>query len=129
MSNKAFFIMRLHEHIQYLKKIEATLAGKEDFQGSSHYDCKLGQWLYGTGIQEVADLQNKQAQQIFNSLFEPHERFHQVTKQLLEKQSALDKPSIQLAITEMHKLSQILSQQLLALDALAMAKERNEKPL
>jgi hypothetical protein len=118
--------MRLNEHIQYVRKIEATLAGKGNFQGSSHYDCKLGQWLYGTGIQEVAALQNKQAQQVFNNLFEPHERFHLVTQQLLEKQSTLDKPSIQLAITEMHKLSQILSQQLLALDALAIAKEKNE---
>ena len=128
MANKAFFIMRLNEHIQYLKKIEATLAGKGNFQGSSHYDCQLGQWLYGTGIQEVAALQNEQAQQIFNSLFEPHERFHLVTQQLLEKQSIPDNPSIQLAITEMHKLSQILSQQLLALDVVAMAKEKNEKP-
>lgn len=126
MSNKAFFLMRLNEHIQYLKKIEATLAGKENFQGSSHHDCQLGQWLYGTGIQEVAALQNKQAQQIFNSLFEPHERFHLVTQQLLEQQSTLDKSSIQLAMTEMHKLSQILSQQLLSLDALAMVKEKNQ---
>ena len=126
MPDKAFFLIRLTEHLQYLKKIEATLAGKEDFQGGSHYDCQLGQWLYGVGSQEVAALQDEQAQQIFNSLFEPHERFHQVTKQLLEKQSAVDATATQLAVTEMHKLSQILSQKLLALDAVAMTKTRHD---
>ena len=122
MPDKAFFLMRLNEHIQYLKKIEATLEGKEDFQGSSHYDCQLGQWLYGAGSQEVTALQDEQALQVFNSLFEPHERFHQVTKQLLEQKSAATETATQLAMTEMHRLSQVLSQKLLALDAVAMAK-------
>lgn len=124
MPDKAFFLIRLNEHIQYLKKIEATLKGKEDFQGSSHYDCQLGQWLYGVGSQEVAALQNEQAQQIFNSLFEPHERFHSVTKQLLEQKSAINEAATQSAMTEMHKLSQTLSQKLLELDAIAMAPNR-----
>ena len=126
MPNKAFFLIRLNEHLQYLKKIEATLAGKENFQSSSHYDCQLGQWLYGIGSQEVAALQDEQAQQVFNSLFEPHERFHQVTQQLLENQSTVDKTTVQLAMTEMHKLSQILSQKLLTLDAVAMVKTRHD---
>jgi hypothetical protein len=126
MPDKAFFLMRLNEHIQYLKKIEATLEGKEDFQGSSHYDCQLGQWLYGAGSQEVTALQDEQALQVFNSLLEPHERFHRVTKQLLEQKSAVNETTTQLAMTEMHKLSQILSQKLLALDALAMAKISND---
>ena len=122
MPDKVFFLIHLKEHIQYLNKIEAALEGKADFQGSSHYDCQLGQWLYGIGSQEVTALQDEQALQVFNSLFEPHERFHQVTKQLLDKKLAVTETATQLAMTEMHRLSQVLSQKLLALDAVAMAK-------
>jgi hypothetical protein len=124
MPDKAFFLIRLNEHIQYLKKVEATLEGKGNFQGSSHHDCQLGKWLYGVGSQEVAALQNERAQQIFNSLFEPHERFHSVTKQLLEQKFATNEAATQSAITEMHKLSQTLSQKLLELDAIAMVPNR-----
>ncbi|RKZ38253.1 MAG: hypothetical protein DRQ49_00505 [Gammaproteobacteria bacterium] len=117
MPSKAFFLMRLNDHIQYLKKIEATLEGKGDFYGTHHHECKLGQWLYGEGANEVATLeQSREAQKIFDSLFEPHEQFHTVSKKALEK--ACPEKNAKIAITEMYKLSQILTQKLLALDTL-----------
>jgi hypothetical protein len=118
MSTKVFFLMRLNDHIQYMKKIEATLAGVGNFPGTNHHDCKLGQWLYGEGANEVAGLQNSYAQEIFDSLFEPHERFHTISKQALEKKQAGDEIGTQIAMTEMYKLSQLITQKLLELDTL-----------
>lgn len=119
MPTKAFFLMRLNDHVQYLKNIEATLVDKGDFQGTNHHDCKLGQWLYGDGAEEVAALSNSKAQEVFDSLFEPHERFHTISKQALEKKQAGDEPAAQAAMTEMHKLSHIIAHKLLELDTLA----------
>jgi hypothetical protein len=116
----AFFLMRINDHIQYMNKIEATLAGKDDFKGTDHHDCKLGKWLYNEGVKEVAELQNSNAQEIFESLFEPHERFHQISKEVLEKKPATDDDeNYQTALTEMCQLSQTITQKLLDLDALA----------
>jgi hypothetical protein len=117
-----FFLMRLNDHVQYLKKIEATLTGTGDFQGSDHHDCKLGQWLYGDGPNEVAALQNAKAQKIFDSLFEPHEHFHNVSKQALEKKQGGDEHAAQTAMTEMYKISHTLTKKLLELDSLTKGK-------
>ncbi len=116
----AFFLMRLNDHIQYLKKIEATLAGTEDFQGTEHHQCKLGLWLYGDGGNEVLALQNPKAKEIFESLFEPHESFHNASHQALENKQAGDEEGAKLAITEMYKLSQNLTQKLLELDGIGI---------
>jgi len=117
---KAFFLMRLNDHIQYLKNIEATLNGEGTFQGNHHRDCKLGQWLYGEGQNEVATLADSQkAQAIFQSLLEPHERFHEISQLALEKKQNGDIQGAQTIITEMHILSHTIAQKLLELDALA----------
>jgi len=118
MPTKAFFLMRLNDHIQYLKKIEATLAGENNFQGTNHQDCKLGEWLYGEGADEVSSLDSHKAQEIFDSLFEPHECFHTISQQALEKQQLGDKIGIQTTMTEMYRLSHIITQKLLELDTL-----------
>ncbi|MCK5522053.1 MAG: CZB domain-containing protein [Thiomargarita sp.] len=119
MSTKAFFLMRLNEHVQYLKNIEATLEGKGNFQAIHHSECQLGQWLYGDGANEIASLQQSStAKNIFDSLFEPHEQFHLASKQALEKKQAGDEQTAKTAMTEMYKLSHIITQKLLALDAL-----------
>lgn len=60
-TSKAFFLLRLNDHIQYLKKIDATLAGTNNFEGTDCHDCKLGKWLYGVGVQEVEVMQNAKA--------------------------------------------------------------------
>jgi hypothetical protein len=122
MPNKVFFLRRLNDHIQYLTKIEATMRGKCDFQGTNHHDCKLGQWLYGDGVNELSTLHNNQAQTIFEALFEPHEQFHTISKQALTKQHAGDELGAKNALTNMYKLSHVLTQKLLQLDKLAQNK-------
>jgi Chemoreceptor zinc-binding domain len=119
MPAKAFFLMRLNDHIQYLKEIEATLSGEGNFQGTSHRHCKLGKWLYGEGPAEIAALNNNQVKDIFDSLLEPHERFHNISKQALEKKQGGDDQGAQAVITEMHVLSHIIAQKLLELDTLS----------
>lgn len=117
---KAFFIKRLNDHIQYLKKINATLSGEGSFQGTQHTECKLGLWLYGEGKTEVELLKSNKAQAIFDSIFEPHERFHQVSKHALDCKNRGDNTSAQAAMTEMHVLSNIISQKLLELDDISL---------
>lgn len=117
---KAFFIKRLNDHIQYLKKINATLSGEGSFQGTKHTECKLGQWLYGEGKVEVDSLNNSKAQAVFASIFDPHERFHQVSKYALECKSRGDDTGAQAAVTEMHVLSNVISQKLLELDDISL---------
>ncbi len=117
---KAFFIRRLNDHIQYMKKINATLSGEGDFYGTKHTECKLGQWLYGDGVKEVEALNSDRAKTIFKSIFEPHERFHNVSKRALECKSSNDEEGMQSAVTEMHVLSNTISQKLLELDDIAL---------
>jgi len=50
MVGKAFFLQRLNDHVVYLKKVQRTLDGTEDFQVTDCHDCKLGKWLYGEGV-------------------------------------------------------------------------------
>lgn len=113
---KAFFIMRLNDHIQYLKKIDAALNGQSDFQGTNHHDCKLGKWLYGVGPEEVAALKHQQAKEVFDSLFEPHERFHAIGKDALFKKQAGDAEGAKAALTALYTLSSTLTKKLLELD-------------
>jgi len=119
MPNTAFFMLRLNDHVQYLKKIDAALNDKNDFKGTDHHDCKLGQWLYGEGRAEIQALNNPKAETLFNSLLEPHEQFHTISHQALEYKAAGDMEAMKAAMTEMHKLSQIISQNLLELDTLS----------
>jgi hypothetical protein len=118
MVKRAFFLLRLNDHIQYLKKIEATLAGTGDFQGTSHFDCKLGKWLYDEGMKQVANMKDSNAKILFNDIFEPHELFHRSSKAALDKKQAGDHEGAKVAMTEMYKLSHIIVQKLLALDKL-----------
>ncbi|MEK8018996.1 MAG: CZB domain-containing protein [Candidatus Parabeggiatoa sp.] len=118
MAAKAFFLMRLNDHVQYLKKMESTLGGKGLFQGTTHSECKLGQWLHGDGTNEVGTLTDTHAKEVFDSLFEPHERFHITSKQALDKKQAGDDEGAKLAMTEMYRLSHLITQKLLALDTL-----------
>jgi Chemoreceptor zinc-binding domain len=113
---KAFFIMRLNDHIQYLKKIDAALNGKSDFQGTHHHDCKLGKWLYGIGSEEVAAMKHHKAKEVFDSLFEPHEHFHTIGKDALSKKQAGDADGAKVALTALYSLSATLTQKLLELD-------------
>lgn len=117
-TGKAFFLLRLNDHIQYLKKVDATLAGTSDFEGTDCHDCKLGKWLYGVGVQEVSSMKNTKAQTIFNEIFEPHQRFHEISKLAIERKRVGDDSGAKALVTEMHVLSRIISQKLLELDGL-----------
>lgn len=120
MSGSAFFLQRMNDHVQYLRKIQATLEGKGDFHGSHHHECKLGQWLYGEGPDEASSVSNE-AKEVFDKLLSPHEAFHKMSHDAIEKQEAGDTDGAHQAVTEMHKLSAQLVDQLLMLDKLANA--------
>lgn len=118
MNGKAFFLFRLNDHILYLRKIEATLAGKGDFRGTDFHDCKLGQWLYGSGPAE-AEAVGPEAKALFDSLLEPHQQFHEASHEAIEKQEAGDMAGSRAAVTRMMSLSVPLVDTLLALDKAA----------
>jgi hypothetical protein len=122
MAGKAFFLIRMNDHVQYLKKINKTLEGQDTFQGCSHTECKLGQWMYGEGEAEVATITNPRAMEVFEELKEPHQHFHQASADALAKQLAGDKDGAQQSITEMHKLSTVVYNRLLELDKLSSSK-------
>lgn len=118
MTKKAFFLLYLNDHIQYLQKINETLAGRANFKGVSHRDCKLGQWLYKEGAAEVATMKNPQAQKIFESLIKPHERFHNLSQEALERNQAHDEEGVKAVMAEMRVVSYSIAQKLSELDAL-----------
>lgn len=116
MASKAFFMMRLNDHIQYLKKMEAALKGDNNFLGTDHKTCKLGCWLHAEGKAEVADMHSPKAQEVFDSLFEPHQQFHEAGQRALAAKIAGDDQSAKEAMTEMYQLSAVLTNRLLDLD-------------
>jgi hypothetical protein len=114
----AFFFQRLNDHIQYVRKIQKTLRGDGDFQGSDHQSCKLGQWLYGDGRKE-AEAIGEDAVRKFEAILDPHQAFHDASAQALAAKASGDDATAQAKITEMDKLSVILIRELTALDDLA----------
>lgn len=118
MAGKAFFFQRMNDHVQYLRKIEETLSGQGDFQGCDHKSCALGKWLCSSGLEEAASV-SEEAKAMFDKLLEPHERFHHVSKEALEKQQSGDAEGAKKASTEMHQLSVSLIDILLELDKLS----------
>ncbi len=123
----AFFFLRLNDHVQYLRRIQATLEEKDDFQGTCHTRCKLGKWLYGQGAEEAASV-GEEAKQVFDSLFEPHEQFHRASKTALESKQKGDMTTASAAVTEMHQLSNVLIHKLIKLDRLANQASRQPAP-
>lgn len=119
MKKPAFFLQRINDHVQYLNKIKATLNQRGDFQGTDCQHCALGQWLYGTGAQEVQTL-GIDAQKLFEQLIEPHEKFHEASTRALIHFQAGDEIGQYRAMTEMHQLSNQLIKTLLDLDRSAL---------
>jgi hypothetical protein len=109
-------MMRLNDHIQYLKKMEAALKGENNFTGIDHKSCKLGCWLHQEGSTEVAEMHNAKAQEIFDSLFEPHQQFHEAGQRALSAKAAGNNDVAQAAMTEMYQISAVLTNRLLDLD-------------
>jgi hypothetical protein len=118
MIKKAFFMRHLNDHIQYLKKIDAAIKGEIDFEGTTHHECKLGQWLYNEGPVEMVSMSNSKARVVFDSLLEPHQRFHELGQQAMEKKRAGDDSSAKMLLTELHVLSTKITHILLELDGM-----------
>lgn len=121
MSESAFFLRRMNDHVQYLGKIKATLADKGDFQGTDHHTCKLGQWLDTEGPAQ-ADAISNEARAIFDSLIEPHEEFHSASHLALKRKADGDIEGMEQAMTEMFKLSVDLVDLLMDLDTMSQGR-------
>lgn len=117
----AFFLLRINDHMQYLKKINATMEGRGDFRGGDHHSCKLGQWIDTTGPQEAAQV-GPQAATLFEGILQPHELFHSASGRALALQAAGRQEESKREVTEMHRLSSALVDLLLGLDRIASGK-------
>ncbi len=118
----AFFLLRMNDHLQYLNRFHATLDGRGDFHGTDHHSCKLGIWLDTKGPTEISGI-GPDAQALFESIFEPHQRFHEASSQALELKEAGNLVAAEEKLTEMHQLSALLVDKLLKLDTLAAGKK------
>lgn len=118
MAGKAFFFQRMNDHVQYLKKIQATLDGNGEFNGTDFQECKLGKWLYTDGPEEASAI-SEETRNLFDNLLEPHQRFHDASHEAVEKHLAGDTEGAKKAVTEMHKLSNVLISLLLDLDKMS----------
>lgn len=118
MSDSAFFMLRLNDHIQYMIKIQKTLNGCGDFIGTDYNTCKLGQWLCGDGPQDVKAVGNPEIENIFESLFEPHKKFHDVSQKAIQFFDEGQKLKADASVTEMIVLSNKLVDILLKLDVI-----------
>jgi hypothetical protein len=114
----AFFLLRMNDHLQYLKKVKATLDGVGDFRGSDHRSCKFGLWIDGAGPREVSDL-GPAAMSVFDSVLVPHEQFHTASARALAFQAEGRVAETEREVTEMHMLSGRMVEKLLELDTLA----------
>lgn len=123
MKQKAFFLQRMNDHVQYLGKIKATLNQCGDFQGTDCHHCALGQWLYGEGQKEPSSL-GEDGHALFEQLITPHEHFHQASARALNALEAGDEVGQYRAMTEMHQLSNHLVKTLLNLDRYALRQSR-----
>ncbi|MES9851843.1 MAG: CZB domain-containing protein [Candidatus Thiodiazotropha sp. L084R] len=117
MSESAFFLRRMNDHVQYLGKIKATLENKGDFHGTDHHSCKLGLWLDSDGPNESSAI-SCEAREVFDQILEPHERFHHASKMALDCKAAGNSSGMEEAMTEMFKLSNTLVNILMELDAM-----------
>ncbi len=117
----AFFLLRINDHMQYLRKIKDTLEGTGDFRGGDHHACKLGVWMDTTGAREAAEA-GPEATVTFNALHDPHERFHSASGRALRTLAEGRPEEAELEVTEMHRLSSALVNRLLELDGLAAGK-------
>ena len=114
-SKKAFFMQRLNDHIQYLDKVTRTIKGKMEFAGTNCRCCKLGQWIYAEGREEISSYAPAAAP-LFEQLIEKHEEFHVISNTILAQFHAGDISQIHQEMTEVHKLSSQLVSILLDID-------------
>jgi hypothetical protein len=117
----AFFLLRINDHLQYLKKINATLEGRGDFLGGDHHSCKLGQWIDSSGPREASEV-GAQAVALFEGVRAPHEQFHVASSRALALRAQGQERESAREVTQMHRLSSALVDLLLGLDQIASGK-------
>jgi hypothetical protein len=127
MTSRIFFLQRVNDHLQYLNQINETLENDrcfeeqthiDCFKGTSELECQLGRWFYGEGSTEITVLKNPRIKALFDGLFEPHTRFHAISKEAINKRQAGDKKGAQAAVAEMKKISNLLTSHMLQLETL-----------
>ncbi len=118
MEKKAFFLKRLNDHVQYLRKMKGRLDGTNQFEPTTCQMCALGDWLYGEGQREANEY-GESMLTLFNALLVPHERFHQASNEALRCQQTGDEVGMRRAFTEVHTLSNTLVTILLQMDGVS----------
>ncbi len=116
MTSKTFFMKRLNDHIHYLKELDSALKGENNFTGTDAHSCELGKWMYGDGKQEIGQLHNPKAREVFESMFDIHDQFHKLGNEALTKKGSGDNLGAQMAMTRMYGISAELTSKLLELD-------------
>ncbi len=111
----AFFFQRINDHIQYLRRLEATLNDKSDFRGTDCHLCKLGQWIDNEGPSQIPPGMDK-AQLVFQEMTGVHEHFHVAGERALAAKDAGDADGVRQAVTDMLKDSNFLVAKLMELD-------------
>jgi hypothetical protein len=119
MPNDTFFMKRLNDHVQYLKEVDKTLRGESNFEGTDAHNCALGKWMDGEGKAEIAKLHSPKAQEIFQSMFDIHEQFHELGKQAIAQQKAGDTHAARMTMTRLFGISAEITSKLLELDRLS----------
>ena len=117
MKNNVFFLKRLNDHVQYLRRMKGRIDGKNNFEPTTCYQCALGQWLYGEGRQEASQL-GETMEALFEQLLLPHEQFHLASEATLNYRLADDEVGMRRTMTDMYRLSNTLIDLLLKMDAL-----------
>jgi hypothetical protein len=116
----AFFVQRLNDHIQYLRRVTNTLKGEDDFRGCTCNQCKLGLWLYSEG-REALEACTEDGEYLFTVLEEKHKRFHDVSHEALVRHAAGDYVNGYRSMTDMLRISRELVSLLLEADQQASA--------
>ena len=119
MSNETVFIKAIKFHIEYLKNIQQNINGAGDYCGTNHQSCTMGKWMHGEAADDVEKL-GAEAENIFQQLFEPHEKFHEVSNTSIEAFNNNDHELAKSASMEMIFLSDKLTKLLLELHQIAV---------
>jgi len=116
--NGAYFVIRINDHIRYLRMVEKALDGSAEFEPAAFDGCKLGQWLLGEGWLETHAL-GPEAVDLFKQLVEPHNAFHDAGHRALDLHAEGNISGTREAVTQMMKSSVHLINLLGRLDEIA----------
>ncbi len=108
----------LNDHLNYMNGIEKALDGGHEFQECGFNHCRLGEWLYGAGTEEVLSLKNNRALKMFNRLFDIHKKFHEAGEQALMQRGQGNFEAARQILSDMQLFCSQLITILLVLDSI-----------